>query len=547
MKKIINFLLCLVCMLLFSWTEKTLQQPNILWITCEDMSEHLGCYGDSTVPTPHIDRLAREGVRYTNMYSIAGVCAPSRSAIITGMYPTSIGSHNMRTQYQIDIPNFPPYSIVTSPEVKCFSEYLREAGYYCTNNEKTDYQFAPPISAWDESSKTAHWRNRQPNQPFFSIFNFMTTHESQVWARKDEPMLVSPEKIKVPIYYPDNEIVRKDLARFYSNIGVMDRQVGDILKQLEEDGELENTIICFFSDHGDGLPFVKRELYDRGLRVPFIIRYPKRMMKKDMANTTENELHSFVDLAPSVLSLAGIKPPKHLQGHAFVGKFTSHKERKYIYAARDRMDSAYDRVRAVRDKQFKYLKNYQPEKPYYQNIAFRLQQDMMKEILRLKEAGKLNETQMRWFRPTKPAEELYELTTDPNEFNNLVDNPLYASKLAELRQAHLDWQTKYGDKGEIPEREMVAQMQINGQQPVAQAPTLTLKKGKVQISSATEGASLVYKIEKADEGIKKMDIRYTSSWQVYTKPLKINKGDKILAISTRIGYKQSEEKILIFD
>jgi arylsulfatase A-like enzyme len=534
-------------MLLFSWTEKTLQQPNILWITCEDMSEHLGCYGDSTVPTPHIDRLAREGVRYTNMYSIAGVCAPSRSAIITGMYPTSIGSHNMRTQYQIDIPNFPPYSIVTSPEVKCFSEYLREAGYYCTNNEKTDYQFAPPISAWDESSKTAHWRNRQPNQPFFSIFNFMTTHESQVWARKDEPMLVSPEKIKVPIYYPDNEIVRKDLARFYSNIGVMDRQVGDILKQLEEDGELENTIICFFSDHGDGLPFVKRELYDRGLRVPFIIRYPKRMMKKDMANTTENELHSFVDLAPSVLSLAGIKPPKHLQGHAFVGKFTSHKERKYIYAARDRMDSAYDRVRAVRDKQFKYLKNYQPEKPYYQNIAFRLQQDMMKEILRLKEAGKLNETQMRWFRPTKPAEELYELTTDPNEFNNLVDNPLYASKLAELRQAHLDWQTKYGDKGEIPEREMVAQMQINGQQPVAQAPTLTLKKGKVQISSATEGASLVYKIEKADEGIKKMDIRYTSSWQVYTKPLKINKGDKILAISTRIGYKQSEEKILIFD
>ncbi len=546
MKKLTNISLCLCCMLLFSWVKKTPQQPNILWITCEDMSEHLGCYGDLTVPTPHIDRLAREGVRYTNLYSIAGVCAPSRSAIITGMYPTSIGSHHMRTQYKIDLPNFPPYSIVTAPEVKCFSEYLREAGYFCTNNEKTDYQFEPPISAWDENNKTAHWRNRKPNQPFFSVFNLMTTHESQVWMRKDEPMLVSPEKIKIPSYYPDNEIIRKDIARFFSNISVMDTQVGNILKQLEEDGELENTIICFFSDHGDGLPFVKRELYDRGLRVPFIIRYPQKMRNKENINTTENQLHSFVDLAPSVLSLAGIKPPKYLQGQAFLGKFAAKKERKYIYAARDRMDSEYDRVRAVRDKQFKYLRNYHPEKPYYQNIAFRLQQDMMKEILRLRDAGKLNETQMLWFRQTKPVEELYDLDADPDEFNNLADNPLYKNKLVELRQAHLDWVEKYGDKGEIPEREMVAQMQINGQPPVSQAPTIILKKDKAHISTTTTGASIIYKIENEVAGTKKQDNQQIARWQIYIKPFNVNRGDKIFAMSTRIGYTQSKESIVIF-
>lgn len=544
MKSITSLFSFLSIMFLFSFSskEKDVKKPNILWITCEDMSEHLGCYGDFTVPTPNIDRLAREGVRYTNMYSIAGVCAPSRSAIITGMYPTSIGSHNMRTQFQTLVPDLKPYSIVTSPQVRCFSEYLREAGYYCTNNEKTDYQFEPPLSAWNENSKTAHWRGKRPEQPFFAIFNLMVTHESQVWARKDEPLLVSPEKVKVPSYYPDNEIIRKDLARFYSNIATMDKQVGDILKQLEEDGELENTIIFFYSDHGDGLPWVKRELYDRGLRVPFIIRYPNQ---KD-AGKIDTELHSFVDLAPSMLSLIGIKPPKYLQGEAFVGKYASKTPRKYIYAARDRMDSEYDRVRAVRDKQFKYLKNYQPEKPYYQNIAFRLQQDMMKEILRLRDAGQLNATQMLWFRPTKPVEELYDLANDPYEFNNLAENPAYQAKLEELRNAHLDWQKKYGDKGSIPEKEMVSQMLTNGQQSEIQVPIMKVNKIKVSISCATEGASILYKIESKDAGIQKIDSRYVAQWQLYTKPFNIKEGDTVYTIATRIGFKQSEEKKLSF-
>ncbi len=526
--------------MLISFSEKEARKPNILWITCEDMSPRLSAYGDSTVPTPNIDRLAKEGVRYTNMYSVSGVCAPSRSAIITGMYPTSIGSHNMRTLYNTLVPDLSPYSVVAPPEVKCFSEYLRKEGYYCTNNEKTDYQFEPPISAWDENSKTAHWRNRKEGQPFFAIFNFTTTHESQVWARKNEPLLFDPKKIKVPSFYPDNEVIRKDLTTFYNNIAFMDTQVGNVLKELEEDGLLENTIIFFFSDHGDGLPYAKREVYDRGLRVPFIIRYPN----KRGAGTTENELHSFVDLAPSVLSLVGIQPPEHLQGQAFLGKYKEKAPRRYIYAARDRMDSEYDMVRAVRDRQFKYIKNYHPEKPFYQNIQYRLQQDMMKEILRLKDEGKLNERQMMWFRPTKPVEELYDVENDPDEFNNLADNPLYKSKLEELRKAHLDWQAKYGDKGFIPEKELVAQMLPNGQQPMAQKPKIIIKKNTVVIKCDTEGASIVYKIENTQAGMQKTDSRYIARWQVYTKPFKVEKADKIVAISTRIGFKQSEEQVL---
>lgn len=288
------------------------------------------------------------------------------------------------------------------------------------------------------------------------------------------------------------------------------------------------------------MPYVKREVYDRGLKVPFIIRYPN----KKGAGTTENELHSFVDLAPTILSLAGIQPPKHLQGQAFLGKYAEKTPRKYIYAARDRMDSEYDMVRAVRDKQFKYIKNYHPEKPFYQNIQYRLQQDMMKEILRLKDEGKLNEKQMMWFRPTKPVEELYEIENDSDEFNNLADNPLYKSKLEELRKAHLDWQTKFGDKGFIPEKELVAHMYPNGQQPTTQNPKIIIKKNKVAIKCDTEGASMVYKIESVQASMQKIDSRYVARWQVYTKPFKVEKGNKVFAIATRIGFKQSEEQVL---
>jgi N-sulfoglucosamine sulfohydrolase len=268
-------------------------RPNILWITCEDMSPHLGSYGASYVKTTHLDKLASEGIRYTNVFATAGVCAPSRSAIITGMYQQSIGTQHMRTpKLSANKDAYPPdyigYSAMVPEAVKCFPEYLRAEGYYCSNNVKEDYQFEAPPTVWDESSTTAHWRNRKNDaQPFFAVFNLMVTHESQVWARAKEPLLIDPKNVQVPPYYPDVPEVRLDVARHLSNVMVMDQQAGEILNQLEQDGLSDNTIIFFFSDHGDGLPFVKREIYDRGTRVPLIIKFGRNWQSVNPYGTSK--------------------------------------------------------------------------------------------------------------------------------------------------------------------------------------------------------------------------------------------------------------------
>ena len=213
-------------------------QPNILWLVAEDMSPVIESFGDSTIKTPNLNRLAREGIRFTNFYSTHGVCAPSRSAIATGMYPASIGTNHMRTRGNPDYlsEGIILYDAVIPPEVKMHSEYLRMAGYYCTNNAKQDYQFKAPLTAWDQNNNKAHWRNRPEGKPFFSIFNFNVCHESGMWRNKDHELLADPSNVVVPPYYPDNQIVRDELARMYSNVVEMDQQVGKILGQLEEDG-----------------------------------------------------------------------------------------------------------------------------------------------------------------------------------------------------------------------------------------------------------------------------------------------------------------------
>ena len=505
-------------------------QPNILWITCEDMSSHLGGFGEKVAKTPNLDRLAEEGVRYTNVFSTAGVCAPSRSAIITGMYQTSIGTQHMRTLQTPASQQFSPvpsYSALLPEQVRCFPEYLRKAGYYCTNNEKQDYQFIAPVTVWDENSTKADWRGRSDkNRPFFSVINLLVTHESQVFMRDKEQLQVKPEEVEVPSYYPDNAIIRKDIARFLTNVQLMDKQVGDILQKLKDDGLYDNTIIFFYSDHGDGLPFVKRELYDRGLKVPMIIRFPQG----EKGGTVDNQLISFVDLAPTVLSLANIPLPSYLQGQAFLGNQKAKTPRKYVYAARDRMDTEVDRVRAVSDGRYKYLKNYLPEKPYYQDIKYRLGQNSMKEILRLKEEGKLNEQQRYWFRNSKPDEELFDTQTDPNEYRNLANDPAYQAKLTELRTKHLEWLKKYGDMGAVPEKEMLAKW-WNGKDkaPQTQQPTITLKGTKALIQCTTKGASIGYKKHGND-----------TVWEMYTSPVQLSKGDSLYVIAHRIGYLPGE-------
>lgn len=522
-------------------TQPIPDKPNILWITCEDMSPRLACYGDKDVKTPNLDQLAAEGIRYTHVYSTAGVCAPSRSSIITGMYQTSIGTQHMRTvqltpearQYL----NMDGYSAVIPESVRCFPEYLRKAGYYCTNNDKQDYQFIPPVTVWDESSKKAHWRNRPAGKPFFSIVNLLITHESQIWSRDKESLLVNPETVAVPAYYPDTKTVRHDIARHLSNVMRMDSLVGTIIQQLKADGLYDNTIIFFYSDHGDGLPFVKREVYDRGLRVPMIVRIPdKFQIKGSRANgSTDDQLISFVDLAPTVLSLANITLPTYLQGQAFLGNQKSPSTRKYIFAGRDRMDFPVDRVRAVGDGRYKYYRNFMPEKPYYQNVTYRLSIPMMNEMLTLRDQGKLNATQMMWFRSTKPVEELCDTQADPNEFTNLANKPAYKTKLTELRHQMDNWLKMVGDKATTPEPAMIKQMWNGGSEPPTTAtPELITAGNTFKIRCTTSGASIGYVV--------KRDPARPIVWQVYDgETLTLQPGDSLRVVAHRIGFKPSRE------
>lgn len=533
------------------------QQFNILWLVAEDLSPYIPSFGDSTIQTPNLSRLAAEGVRYTNFYSVSGVCSPSRAALATGMYPSSIGAHHMRTLFQqpaakeMGIIN---YECVPPPKVKMTSQIMRENGYYCTNNAKEDYQFFKTITAWDESSVYAHWRNRPKEKPFFSIFNFNVTHESNMWnpfgrpydldtfppARDDKqwwkifegkqkPLYVAEDlEVSIPPYLPETELVKKDLRRMYSNIVEMDRQVGKILKQLEEDGLLEKTIIVWYSDHGGPLPRQKRLLYDSGLHVPMIIRYPN----KERAGTVDNQLISFIDMPATLLSQANIQPPTYIQGRAFDGKYASSDQRQYIHAAADRFDEKYDRIRAVRDKRFKYLKNFMPEKGYYLALDYRENMATMQELLQLRDEGKLNAIQMQWFRSSKPDEELFDTKTDPHELNNLAADSTYQDKLLELRQECERWMTEIEDKGHIPEEELIRQFWTNKIQPKTATPEITIKNNQVVIDCETEGAAIGYKHAEAD--------KVWLGWEVYQQPFAISEGDSIRIVAHRLGYLPSD-------
>lgn len=419
-------------------------RPNILWITCEDMSPDLGCYGDAYARSPTIDRLAAEGQRFTRVFTHAGVCAPSRSGIITGMYPSTLGTQHMRSR------GLPP------SEVRCFPEYLREAGYFCTNNNKTDYNFDVPAAAWDENGKQAHWRHRRPGQPFFAVFNLTVTHESQIrvneaayqrnTARLQPADRHDPAGATLPPYYPDTPVVRRDWARYHDNITAMDLQVADRLAELAADGLAEETIVFFFSDHGRGLTRAKRWLYDSGLHVPLVVRWPGQLA----AGSVNNRLVAFVDLAPTVLRLAGVSVPSHMQGQPFLGGNLP-EPRQYVFGARDRMDERYDLIRYVRDARYKYIRNYEPWKPYAQHIAYAEQMPTLREMRRLHAAGELRGAAALFFRPEKPREELYDTEADPHEVVDLATRPEHEATLRRLRAAHGKWSRETHDLGLVPE------------------------------------------------------------------------------------------------
>ena len=416
-------------------------RPNILWLSAEDISPHLGCYGDLQAITPNLDQLAKEGTRYTHAFTTAGVCAPCRSGIITGMYQTTLGTHHMRC------------NAVLPKHIKPFTTYLRKAGYYCTNNSKKDYQFREPKDTWDESGGKAHWRKRKSGQPFFSVFNFTGCHESGISGEAKYKSVTQNLKasqrqdaseLKLPPYYPDTPIVREDWKRNYELITAMDAWAGDLIKQLKDDGLYENTIIIFWSDHGVGLPRAKRWLYDSGTRVPLIVRQPAGEVG------VSDRLVSSIDFGPTVLKLAGLDIPKHMQGRSFI----EGRPRKYVFGARDRMDERYDIIRSVRDKRYRYIRNYEPLKTYYQYMNTPEKGATMKEIRRTAKAGKLPPAAKLFMATSKPTEELYDLKNDPHEINNLVGNSKYTDKLVELRKAHSDWVKRTGDLGLLPEAEI---------------------------------------------------------------------------------------------
>ena len=436
------------------------KRPNILWLSVEDISPHIGCYGDNKAITPNLDRLAKQGVLYTHAFTTAGVCAPCRSGIITGMYQTTIGTHHMRCNAKL--PKF----------LKPFPIYLREAGYYCTNNSKTDYQFSVPKQTWDASSSNAHWKNRSSDQPFFAVFNFTGCHESGIAGeRKYRSVTKSlkplqrqdPVKLKLPPYYPDTPVVREDWKRNYELITAMDVWVGDHLRALRASGEADNTIVFFWSDHGVGLPRAKRWLYDSGTRIPLIVRIPEifRASSQGVPGTFDQQLISSIDLAPTVLKLAGLAVPDYMQGRAFLGnQLRAHRE--YVYGARDRMDERYDIIRMVRDKRFRYIRNYEPLKPYYQYMNTPEKGATMKEIRRLEKSGSLLSAARLFSARIKPIEELYDLQNDPHEIHNLSGNPDYIQQLKKMRRAHYSWVRETRDIGLLPEAEIIEREALYG-------------------------------------------------------------------------------------
>ncbi len=520
---------------------------NILWISTEDISPDLGCYGDSYAITPNIDRLAAQGVRYTNAFATAPVCAPTRSAIITAMYPTTIGSLHMRSK------------AVPPAGVKAFTEYLRSAGYYCTNNSKTDYNFEappsnrPPDTVWDETSNTAHWRNRpDKSKPFFAVFNFTVTHESQIRAseaayKKNTARLKpeefhDPAKAKLPPYYPDTPLVRQDWARYYDNITAMDYMVADVLKQLEEDGLADNTVVLFWGDHGRGLPRGKRWLYDSGLRVPLIVRWPGKIQP----GTVNDELVCLFDLGPTALSIAGVPIPQHMQAQAILGD-QKKAPRQYAFAHRDRMDEAYDMSRSVMGKRFHYIRNFFHGRPYAQHIEYMEEMPTMKEWRRLykdhmnalsPDYGKaLNAVQLQFMAPEKPPEELYDLANDPYEINNLVNDPRHQATLKQTREALDKWQKDTKDLGLVPELELRERMRPGGVWQKVSTPTVIESSAgstiKIKLSSATEGASIAYTT----------DVGAKPHWLLYTGELILNRPATLRFKACRFGYLDSDEVI----
>lgn len=419
------------------------ERPNILWLVSEDNSPILGCYGDDFAITPNLDRMASQGVMYARAFANAPVCAPARSTIITGCYASSLGTLPMR-------------SLNPVPEkIKFLPEYLRDAGYYCTNCAKEDYNTVKEFKGWNESSREASYRNRPEGVPFFHVQNFGVSHESSLhqWVPVED-LVHDPALVKLPPYHPDTPEMRHDWAQYYDKVSELDRQIGEFLAQLEEDGLVENTIVVYYADHGGVVGRSKRYIYESGTRVPMIIHFPERYrhLSPVAAGSAEGRIVSFVDLAPTMLSMAGIEIPDYMQGKAFLGKQKT-EDPEYAFLYRGRMDERIDMSRAVRDSKYRYIRNYMPWRPALQKLEYLWRAPSMLSWEEAYKAGECNEVQSRFFEP-RPVEELYDAELDPWEVNNLAGDPEHAEVLERMSAALDEEMRKTRDSGFIPEGQL---------------------------------------------------------------------------------------------
>ena len=452
MKK--NRLAVLVIIVLFvAVRAHAADRPNILWVVSEDNSHHwLGCYGNEQVRTPNIDQLAAEGVRYEFAYSNAPVCAVARSTLITGRYACSIGTQNMRSRYPIP------------SDIHTFVSYLRDSGYYCVNRSKTDYNFkTDDKSHWDDSSNKAHWKNCPEGKPFFAVFNSGISHESSLFenkkksARKNglipETPRQDPASVALPPFLPDTPEIRDDWVTYLDIVAAMDKQIGDWLAELDDAGLRENTIVIYYSDHGGVLPRAKRYIYDTGTHVPMIVRVPKKWMKNapGLPGSTSGRPVSFVDLAPTALSLAGVDIPQGMQGRAFLGQ-QKQEAAPYVFLFGQRFDARMLRfVRAVTDGQYRYIRNFNPHRHRGILAGYPHSQSGWRSFYALQQAGKTDAAQSSFWKVPQPVEELYDTRNDPWEVTNLAGDPAHAKRLETMRAATFETMKNIRDTGLVPE------------------------------------------------------------------------------------------------
>jgi arylsulfatase A-like enzyme len=525
-------------------------RPNILLLIAEDMGPRVGSFGDPVAVTPNLDRLAGQGVRFTRVFTASGVCAPSRAAQITGMHPAAIGAQHMRAS------NRPAggYKAVPPAEVKAYPELLRAAGYYTFTDDKIDYQFSGvragtgPFTIWDQEGGEANWSGREPDQPFFGLLNFLQTHESGVfpplttrqlsgkyldfqryraqhYENPDEHQFVTPAQVELPPYFPDAATVRVDIARHYNNIALMDRQVQEVLDRLERDGLADSTIVIWTADHGDGLPRAKREIFDSGIKVPMIIRWPARYRPAHLEpGQIDEQMISFVDLAPTILALAGVDSPAYLPGQNFLDPSST--PRRYVFASRDRMDTVIDRQRAVRDQRYKYIRSWYPGQPGGHRLPYRDNISMMQTLWQMLEDRQLNSDQRRWFEPPG-KEQLYDIQADPFELHNLAESPEHRTTLDRMRATLAEWQKRNRDWSEQSEAAMVAAFWPGGTQPITASPVFHGQAPRLTIQSATVGASLGYR-------------HNGGKWRLYSAPIAVAPGDVIEAKAIRYGWRESD-------